>query len=269
MWLLLRPLKAMTIPDLLHLLGMADASQFAMLMTAALLGGLVRGFTGFGFAMVFVPLATVVVGPVGAVGLVWCIDAPFALPLGAGAARKAQWSEILPLLLGATTLLPAGVWLLTRLDPLLTRWIIALLIIAAVAVLASRWRYHGQPSTRLSLGVGGLSGLAGGLASVGGIPLAIFWLGSQRTSPLQMRHNLVTYFALSTIISGAVFAWNGVITIAVMRQALVLMIPYGLGLAVGTRGFHRASDITFRRVAYAIIAAAAAVALPALDPWLR
>lgn len=259
----------MTLPDLLQLFGMADVAQFATLMTAALLGGLVRGFTGFGFAMVFVPLATVVVGPVSAVGLVWAIDAPFALPLAARVSRKAQWSEVLPLLAGATALLPIGVWLLTRLDPLLMRWLIALLILSAVAVLASCWRYHGQPSTPLSLGVGGLSGLAGGLASVGGIPLAIFWLSSQRNTALQMRHNLVTYFALSTIIAGTILAWNGVVTLAVIRQAIVLMVPYGLGLAVGTRGFHRASDITFRRAAYAIIATSALVALPALDPWLR
>ncbi len=259
----------MTLSDLAHLLGMADIRQLATLMLAATLGGLVRGFTGFGFAMVFVPLATVVVGPVAAVGLVWAIDAPFALPLAVRVSRKAQWSEVLPLLIGATALLPIGVWLLTRLDPLLLRWLIALLILCAVAVLASGWRYHGQPGTGLSLGVGGLSGLAGGLASVGGIPLAIFWLSSHRNEPLQMRHNLITYFALSTIIAGAVLSWNGVVNWEVIRQALVLMIPYGLGLLVGTRGFHRASEITFRRGAYAIIAVSATLALPALDPWLR
>src|SRR5829696_8626272 len=143
----------MTISDFAHALGMADARQLATLLTEALLGGLVRGFTGFGFAMVFVPLAAVVVGPVVAVGLVWAIDAPFALPLAARVTRKAQWSEVLPLLVGASALLPVGVWLLTHLDPLLTRWIVACLILTAIAVLASGWRYHGQPSSHLSVGV--------------------------------------------------------------------------------------------------------------------
>jgi uncharacterized protein len=259
----------MTPADFAHFLGIADASRLATLVLAATLGGLVRGFTGFGFAMVFVPLATVVVGPVAAVGLVWAIDAPFALPLATRVWRKAQWSEVAPLLIGATALLPVGVWLLTRLDPLVMRWIIALLILTAVAVLASGWRYHGQPGTGLSLGVGALSGLAGGLASVGGIPLAIFWLSSHRSEPLLMRHNLITYFALATIISGAVLWWKDVVNADVLRQAVVLVIPYGLGLLVGTRGFHRASETTFRRGAYAVIAASAALALPALDPWLR
>ena len=153
----------MTPVDFAHFLGIADASRLATLVLAATLGGLVRGFTGFGFAMVFVPLATVVVGPVAAVGLVWAIDAPFALPLATRVWREAQWSEVAPLLTGATALLPVGVWLLTRLDPLVMRWIIALLILSAVAILASGWRYHGQPGTGLSLGVGALRALPVGL----------------------------------------------------------------------------------------------------------
>jgi uncharacterized protein len=258
----------MILSDLAHALGLT-APDLPMLLIAALLGGLVRGFTGFGFAMVFVPLATMVVGPVKAIALVWSIDAPFALPLAARAARKAQWSEVLPLLIGATALLPAGVWLLTRLDPVLMRWIIGFLIFTAVSTLASGWRYHGRPGLGLSFGVGGLSGLAAGLASIGGMPVALFWLGSQRNDAAQTRHNFIAYLALSTLPSGVVFAWNGVLTLAVFREALILLVPYGIGLLLGTRGFHRASEATFRRIAYAVIAAAAIISLPLLDPWLR
>lgn len=53
----------------------------AVLIVATFLGGLVRGFTGFGFAMVFMPLASVVVGPVAALGL---IDMPSPCLWGSG-----------------------------------------------------------------------------------------------------------------------------------------------------------------------------------------
>ena len=49
------------------------------------------------------------------------LAAPDVRPLGARASWKAQWSEVVPLLIGATALLPIGVWPLTRLDPLLMR----------------------------------------------------------------------------------------------------------------------------------------------------
>ena len=65
----------------------------AVLLAATLLGGLVRGFTGFGFAMVFMPLASIVLGPVAALGLIWFIDLPVALPTAvAGIALTALYS---------------------------------------------------------------------------------------------------------------------------------------------------------------------------------
>jgi uncharacterized membrane protein YfcA len=259
----------MAFPDLGWLAGSESASAETVLLVAALVSGVVRGFTGFGFAMVFVPLATFVVAPPVAVGLVWALDAPYALPLAAGSLRRAQWGEVVPLLIGATALLPLGAWLLTHLEPRLTRWIVAVVVLAAVAALASGWRYRTRPSRALSLGVGGLSGLSGGVAGLSGLPLAIFWLGSQHNDAAQTRHNLMAYFGLSTVIMGIIFAWQGVVTLPVLAQALLLILPYGAGIWIGARGFRRASDPLFRAVAYAVIAAAAVLAMPVFDGWLR
>lgn len=236
-----------------------------LLVVATLLGGLVRGFTGFGFAMVFMPLASLAVGPVVALALIWVIDAPFALPLAARSARRADWREVLPLLTAATLTLPLGVWLLTSLDRITMRWLLAGVVLLAVTILASGWRYHGAPSRRLTLGAGAASGLFSGLASLGGMPLAVFWLGAQKNDAQQTRDNLQTYFALATFISGAIFWWNGLLTLERLLMALPLLLPYGIGLAIGTRGFHLASEVTFRRVAYLVIALSALVALPLWD----
>ncbi|WP_162501382.1 TSUP family transporter [Methylobacterium crusticola] len=240
----------------------ADPPAAALLLAAALVGGLVRGFTGFGFAMVFVPLAAAAVGPAEAVGLIWVVDAPFALGLGALSARRAAWREVVPLLVGASALLPAGVWLLTRPDPDLTRWITAAAIAAALGALVSGWRYRGVPSLALSLATGGASGLASGFAALGGMPLAVFWLAGQRAGAAQVRDNLMAYFGLSTLVSGLVFAATGVLSAPRFAEALPLLLPYGLGLLLGARGFRHASDALFRRVAYAVILAAVCLALP-------
>ncbi len=74
-------------------------ARAATLFLAALVGGLVRGFTGFGFAMVFVPVAAAAVGPAAAVGLIWVVDAPFSLWFGAPPPRGrsgARWCRCLP-----------------------------------------------------------------------------------------------------------------------------------------------------------------------------
>lgn len=237
----------------------------ATLVVATLLGGLVRGFTGFGFAMVFMPLASIVLGPVAALGLIWCIDVPFALPIAARNARNAEWREVLPLLATATLALPAGIWLLIWLDRETMRWILAALVLAAVVLMASGWRYHGRPGIPLSLGVGVLSGLFNGMASIGGMPLAVFWLGAQRNDRHKTRANLQTFFGLSTLISGVTLWLTGILTPMVAVMALPLMAVYGLGMWAGTQGFRLASEASFRRIAYLVIFLTALISLPLWD----
>ena len=242
-----------------------SASGIAVLLAATLLGGLVRGFTGFGFAMVFMPLASVVLGPVAALGLIWFIDLPYALPIAARSARQAEWREILPLLLTATLALPAGIWLLIWLDRETMRWVLALLVLIAVALMASGWRYHGRPTIPLSLGVGALSGLFNGMASIGGMPLAVFWLGAQRNDRHKTRANLQTFFGVSTLISGAILWRNDILTGTALTMALPLMAVYGAGMWAGTHGFRLASEETFRRGAYLVIFLSALISLPLWD----
>ncbi len=246
-------------------LGLNEPSAALLLLLATLLGGLVRGFTGFGFAMVFMPIASMAVGPVVALGLIWAVDAVFAFPIAARSFRRADWREVLPMLSTASLAIPVGIAVLTSTDPYVMRWLLSGVVLTALAILASGWRYHGRAGLPLSVGVGGLSGLFSGMASLGGIPLAVFWLGAQRNDARQTRDNLQTYFALSTIVAGGILWTKGLLSLPILWQALPLLIPYGFGLLIGMRGFQIASEATFRRLAYIIILASAIVALPIWD----
>lgn len=243
-------------------------ATFAVLSAAAFLGGLVRGFSGFGFAMIFMPIAGLVVPLPLASALIWALDAPFALPLAARSLRKAQWREVVPLLIGATLMLPAGVWLLLSVPQREMRWLIAGLILAAVIAMMTGWRWRGRPGLPLSFGVGGLSGLGAGLAQLGGMPLAIFWLSAQAKSAEQIRHDLLSYFACATMISALVLGWNGILTLASIAKAAPLLVPYGLGIAIGARSYRLADERAFRRIAYGIIMLAALISLPLWDGLL-
>ena len=54
-----------------------------------------------------------------------------------------------------------------------------------------------------------------------------------------------------------------------LALSLLLGISYLGGVGLGSRIFHGASDRLYRGVAYIIIALAALVSLPVLDPILR
>jgi uncharacterized protein len=76
---------------------------------------------------------------------------------------------------------------------------------------------------------------------------------------------LILYFAITTVISGVAYVAGGLLTRSVVELALVTGPVYGIGLYLGSRMFGLASEITFRRICFALIAVAIALSLPVLD----
>ena len=88
----------------------------------ALVSGVVRGFSGFGGALIFIPLASATLGPKIAVPMFYLFDLGSATPYGAMALPRCRWREVLPMILGYWVTLPVGAWLLSNIDPLAVRW---------------------------------------------------------------------------------------------------------------------------------------------------
>ncbi len=233
----------------------------AALATAAALAGLVRGFSGFGSAMVFVPVASAVHSPEAAVVLLFLTDSVISLPLLPPAFRRCAWREVLPLALGAGLLVPAGVEVLLAADAAVMRWAIPLLVLASTGLLASGWRYAGPPSLPATLAVGGLSGLAGGMASLYGPPIVLFWLGGRQDTPT-VRANVLAFFGLTTVVSAAVYLAHGMVTRPLVATAAALAPVYGLGILLGARCFRWAPAWAFRGVALALCGLVALLSLP-------
>ncbi|MEQ9609753.1 MAG: sulfite exporter TauE/SafE family protein [Kiloniellaceae bacterium] len=235
--------------------------HFIWLAAAAALAGLVRGFSGFGAAMVFVPLASVLKGPEVAVPLLFLVDSLATLPITVASFRRCTWAEVLPLLAGATVTIPLGVALLVAADPLVMRWIISLLSLTAVLALAAGWRLRRQLPLLGTAAVGAAAGVTGGAASLAGPPLVLFWLGGQ-SSPAQVRDNIYAIFGLLGVVTGLTLWLNGLLTLAVLREALVLLPAYVLAIFAGARLFPHASEGLYRKAALALCAGAALYALP-------
>jgi len=231
------------------------------LVAAALLAGLVRGFAGFGAAMTFVPIAAIVVGPPAAVVLILVLDFLPAWALVPGVARRCAWREVLPLAVGAGLTIPLGAWLLASTDPAALRWTLPLLSLAAVALLASGWRYAATPGLALSGTVGGTSGFLGGLTSFYGPPIVLFWLGGS-SHHAAVRANLIVFFAFTSIVGGGSYAAHGLLTRNLVIEGLMLLPAYGAAIWTGVHLFGRASERTFRLIAYGLIALAAVISLP-------
>jgi uncharacterized membrane protein YfcA len=137
-----------------------------------------------------------------------------------------------------------------------------------VIVLASGWRYRGEPRLPITLGVGAFAGASAGAVQIGGPPVVLYWL-SRGHSATTMRANLMVFFAFCGIALVTAYAIKGLFTAQTLALSLLLGIPYMLGVGIGVLFFRSASDRLYRRIAYAVIALAALLSLPVLDPVLR
>lgn len=234
---------------------------FLIAAFAALAGALIRGFSGFGSGLVFMPIGAACLGPKQAAGVLFIIDTLLILPFAARAARIVAWREILPLGIGAMVMAPVGAVVLFTIDPAPFRWGISLVILASVGALAAGRRYRGPTRVWLSVTVGGAAGFLSGLAQIPGPPVLIYWLGRNVVSAT-MRANAIIFFLFATVVSGITFLLGGLFTAEVIARAAVLMPLYAAGMFIGSRMFGLASERTYRQIAYASILFVAIVSLP-------
>ena len=219
---------------------------------AALLGGLVRGATGFGGALVMVPLLATVSLPAAAVSLVVVIECAGYVDMLRHRGRGIDWRSIVPLTVAAIVTVPIGVYGVTHLPvPLMTR-VIAACVMASALGLMSGWRYARTPALPITLGVGAVSGLLEGVAGVPGPPVALFLYGGPQSAHT-VRDNLVGYFLVLDLFTLAAFALQGSVTrevlwLAALSLPLSLLANWG-----GVRLSGTLPDTLLRRIALGLV----------------
>src|SRR5256714_11033716 len=112
----------MTLPDsLLFAAAIAD-HRFLTALAIAALAGLVRGFSGFGSALIYMPLIAAVYDPRAAAVTLLLIDTVGAAPFAVRAFWHCTWREVVPIFIAATVAIPVGAMALRLRDPNLLRW---------------------------------------------------------------------------------------------------------------------------------------------------
>ena len=237
-------------------------------MGIALLAGLVRGFSGFGGAMIYMPLIAAIYDPRIAAVTILLVDFVCSTPFAIRETRRCSWREVIPISIAMAAGVPLGTWALIALDPIVLRWGISILILVLLPPVILGWRYTGQPGLAVTGAVGFVAGVGAGAVQIGGPPVILYWL-SRAGSAVAMRANIMVFFMMCGVVLVTVYASQGLFT----AQTLALSVPFGLfylaGVGIGSHFFRGASDQLYRRIAYLIIALAALISLPVLDPLTR
>lgn len=228
--------------------------NFTLLIGAGvgLFNGVIHGYTGFGGALIIVPVLTFLFGPVEAIGMVGLITIFGAAQLARETAHQAKWRELIPIFLGIAAFTPLGAWLLYHIDAELIRRSMGAFIMVFALILLSGWSYSGRRGTFSSALVGIIAGGINGLTGVGGPPLGIYFLSSSYPVDVQ-RANIVMCIIVLIIAMIAAIAIGGGYSPLVIARALLIAPAYMFGVWFGSRLFCLAPKVYFKKIALLVL----------------
>jgi uncharacterized membrane protein YfcA len=216
-------------------------------LAIALVGGLVRGTTGFGAAMIMTPSLALLMGARVAVPVALLLETFAAATMLPAATSLARWRVIAPIGAAAVCAVPLGGLLLKGVEAGTLRRLIALTVVVfSIALLIGR-RFHGEHRLRTSIGLGALSGTMLGATSIGGPPVILYLLAGP--DPVAVtRANLTLYIVLVSAAGLVMLGFAGLLDAFVLRTAAALTIPFAVGVVAGSKLFARFSDQRFRQL---------------------
>jgi uncharacterized protein len=231
----------------------------AIVLAAAssiLVAALVRGFTGFGFALTAVPLLGLFMPPTQSVPVAVCLQLLIGLSDFPRASRVCDWPSLRCLTIGGVLGSPVGALVLSVVSAPVARILIALITIGAVVTLNAGVRLTTAPSRKATTLVGLSAGLFNGLAAMPGPPVIVYY-ASGPFSRVAARASMMVFFLVSSMVALVSTALLGLLDLrALVLTALGVPIML-LGTWLGDLGFNHGSDTLHRRVSIASLAVVA------------
>ena len=231
-----------------------------MMLTIGI-AGLVRGFTGFGTALIFVPVAGIFLPPVMVITvmvLTGMASTALLIPRAWGQGAKRE----VGILAGAAMIsVPMGLYLLGQLDPVTVRWIVAGIAATTLTALVTGWRFSGQVNLPVLLAIGGAAGIIGGMTGLTGPVVIMFYLAGQSVAQRVRANTILFLAALDVVIAGNLLL-RGSVGVVEVTLALVLAVPYFITTMIGQSLFDPKYERLYRWAAYSVIGLSVLTGLP-------
>ncbi|HET9147455.1 MAG TPA: sulfite exporter TauE/SafE family protein [Acetobacteraceae bacterium] len=220
---------------------------------AALAAGFVKGFAGFGFAVVFTPLFSLMSrDPRQVVFVALVLGAIMSLGVIAEARHAIAGDRAVPVILGTMAGTPLGIALLGVIDRPALKIAIAGFAIGITALRLARFRIRIGPGAGPLAAGAFLGGILNGCTSMGGpIPaLIVAWQGREISDS---RAILVMFNLLSYLLAITVGLGTGVARLAWLIPGIWLLPFAALGTFAGVHAVRRISQAAFTHVITAIV----------------
>lgn len=230
----------------------ALAGTMAVVFGASVL----RGFTGFGFAIAAVPLLGLLMSPTQAVALALGLQLLGGLTDFPRASRHCHWPSLKWLVAGATIGSPAGILLLSIAPASVGRVTIGTITLIAAIVLGRGVTLAAFPGSAATLAAGLTAGLFNGLAAMPGPPAVAYYLAAP-VQRIAARASLLVFFLATSVPALASAAFIGLIDAGSMVLSVVSLPVMVVGTIAGEKAGTRGSDRLHRALSIALLVAIA------------
>lgn len=237
-----------------------DVEVWALAAAAALVAGVVRGYTGFGFALILVTAVSVLAPPADIVPISVVLDLFAGVRLLPHVRGEVDRRGTALMVLGALPAIPVGAMALAWLDEEAMRLGIGVAVLLATVAIASGIGLRRVPGSGLKFGTGVAMGLLSGSAGIPGPPLILLYL----SSPLPvgtLRATAVAVFLAIDLIALATMAAYGLVTVELLLRCLLLAPLVEIGQRLGHHLYGVADPAAVKRAALVLLALLAAVAI--------
>lgn len=234
---------------------------FWWLIAAISIAGIVRGFTGFGTALIFVPVAGRFLPAADIIVLITLTGVASTAALLPRAWVQGRRGEVAILILAALPTVPLGILVMGWLDGTTVRWVVAVMAGVTLLSLMTGLRYDGRIGRTGLVGIGALAGLFGGMTGLTGPVVIIAYLASRHDAQ-EVRANTILFLAGLDVVIVLNLFLGGQMTWSLVWVAALLAIPYFCTTLLGQSLFDPRHERVYRSTAYGVIVLAVLTGLP-------
>ncbi len=234
------------------------------LIAAFSLAGIVRGFTGFGTAMIVVPIGAMYLPLAEIVFILTVTGLGTAAALVPKAWPQSSKREVLLISGAAIVGLPFGIILLEIVDQIILRWVLTAVVTVLLVTLIAGWRYNHALSITRIMAIGVTAGLVGGATGLTGPVVILFYLASSSAVQI-IRANSILFLGVLDVALAVMLVSRGLAGWSSFYVAIVVGIPYVGMTMLGQMLFDPEKEKLYRNLSYALIAGVAIISLPIFD----
>src|SRR5262245_1638186 len=214
-----------------------DLPTLAWIGLSTLVAFIVRGFSGFGSALIGIGSLTMVLPPAQVIPAFFCIELLTSVNLLPSVWRQIDWRSLRWVIGGCAVTTPLGLVLLAHIDPNAMRFVVSgcLATIATLMLtgVAQRFTPSSTPGRMGALAAGGASGVLNGAAGIPGPPAIVFYFAT--TGAAVSRATLIGFFVFTDVYGLAWAAGTGLLA-GVGWKLIAAAVPFALlGLFIGHR----------------------------------